>query len=1270
MGNPLKQIFDFRRTHTFVLCAGLTVFLPVPDLTAQTGQIAFTADDMFTKVSDAFSPPVSYSIQSDTGELRLLIKIGTFASDGHGPSLAVGLAGQKTLRLSDSDARISYGRFEADYAFSIPKSQLGISGTGPQALRFAFAVRWAGGPVGTLRLKEQFLQRHVALTADLSSNPQDWSEIDLHEQAELTAARQRRISINFKQPMDGKASIVIEDAHGNRIRNLLSGEPMSAGAHLVPWDGLDDQGNIVPPGAYHWRGVSHPGIRPTYLFSFYNHGNPPWRSAAPSSDWLADHTNPVAAASFDGRVYLAAPIAESGHAVVKVTTDGQPAGHVNFPTLVGLGKLFLLADNTGFYAVMEGMAQYEPFRDNPNGNWAIRRPLNILHWDLSEKPVPYNGQRGEKVVNENLFSGTGSHPALTDIPAANNLAGAAIVDRTIYISLATENRIAEIDAASGRETGSIPLQSPGLLAADGNDAIIAFSRNSLVRIILAPRRETPLFVPQLSEMPRVGDPEESLYGFVGQNPTGMAVDASHNIYLSDNGTDQNIKVFSREGSLLHSIGTKGGRPLVGRWEQNALYRPHGITIDNQNQLWVTETDTYPRRVSVWNAATGRFLRDYLGPSPYGAPEASFDPLDHTTWIGGGTLWKLNFEAKSATPVSELFHQTMPFQPQTKLMGQYWNFFHQGARTFLIGYGQGQSVYELQKDGSAKLWAFCGTLNAIAQFPRWTLPKAIAQLPDVQALLAANARQWHMNPTLKPFGTLNDKVSIEWRLLQNIAVLWVDRNGDGVGQADEFEVLPSGDSLYTPGWGTGSPTLDMNIPARIGGNFVMLHVYPDGFLASGAPDYSLKRALDSAIPLDFQPTNRIDGGQSIQDHFGREIFNDMPMRGVSKDGKTLWTFPNRWVGVGGSHDAPLPKRGEMQGVLYFLGSAPLDSESDVIVMNGNHGRFFVMTTDGMYLDEFFRDLRVSQVNDAYLIGGEPFGGYFGRGEDGKYYLQSGHTDYRIFEVDGLEQIKRSDGQITVSKEQAHDAQLKIEHLQVQSQETSTATVSSVPSEAGMPTDPDQWPGSWNSIQWGDPSQTFPFAQVKAVRSPVALHLAYKVNDPSPWRNTGDDWTVLFKTGDSVDFQFSTDPKADPDRNGPAPGDKRLLMAPFHQQPIAVLYSFREANATAPLAFSSPSRSEHVDRVTQLKDARISTVIGAGSYELRAVVPLSDLGLPGSGSDTDLRGDFGVIYGDADGTVDQLRFYWANKATGLVNDIPGEVTVTPRLWGRLHFETSTQ
>ena len=191
------------------------------------------------------------------------------------------------------------------------------------------------------------------------------------------------------------------------------------------------------------------------------------------------------------------------------------------------------------------------------------------------------------------------------------------------------------------------------------------------------------------------------------------------------------------------------------------------------------------------------------------------------------------------------------------------------------------------------------------------------------------------------------------------------------------------------------------------------------------------------------------------------------------------------------------------------------------------------------------------------------------------------------------------------------------------------------------------------------------QVKAVRADDRLHLAYRVKDPSPWLNHGTDWTLLFKSGDCVDFQFSTDPLAKPNRTEAAPGDKRLLIAPFKDSSIAVLYSYHEPGAKSSMSFSSPSRTEHIDVVKQLDSAEIKVVPGEGSYDLTVSVPLADLGLPAAGQAADLRGDFGVIYGDTAGSMDLLRSYWSNQATGLVNDVPGEASVEPRQWGNLKF-----
>lgn len=61
------------------------------------------------------------------------------------------------------------------------------------------------------------------------------------------------------------------------------------------------------------------------------------------------------------------------------------------------------------------------------------------------------------------------------------------------------------------------------------------------------------------------------------------------------------------------------------------------------------------------------------------------------------------------------------------------------------------------------------------------------------------------------------------------------------------------------------------------------------------------------------------------------------------------------------------------------------------------------------------------------------------------------------------------------------------------------------------------------------------------------------------------------------------------------------------------------------------------------------------------PLTTLGFtPVAGKEYKL--DLGVVYADAKGDNRAARVYWANKATGLVSDVPGEIMASPNLWGK--------
>jgi hypothetical protein len=482
----------------------------------------------------------------------------------------------------------------------------------------------------------------------------------------------------------------------------------------------------------------------------------------------------------------------------------------------------------------------------------------------------------------------------------------------------------------------------------------------------------------------------------------------------------------------------------------------------------------------------------------------------------------------------------------------------------------------------------------------------------------------------------------------MGVLWVDRNGDGAPQKDEFDFCGD-DIAYCDGaWGHLQQSLTFHVPTVVDGQVKLVGIKPRGFLANGVPDYpSLDEALAAATPVDLTPGYQRSGVATARDAAGRFLFNSAPeMNAYAADGTRLWTYPNQWSNVHGSHDAPLPEPGVMQGTLGILGVAPFDKDGDVFFMNGNHGRCFLLTTDGLYLDEAFVDVRVSYLKNEYRLGGEIFGGSFGRSNpDGKYYVQIGHGPYRIYELQGLGACRRlTGGALEVTGEQIAAAE----------QQTLRQAAETLPTrEATLP----------GRISW-DKDGKFR-VEVDLDRDATNLRLTYRVRDDSPWRNQGRDWTQLFATGDTVDLQFGADPNADPKRRGPGTGDKRLLIAPFEGKPIAVLYEHRKPGGENPVEFTSPWRAETVDNVARLSDVAITVNARPNGYELNASIPLQAIGLQLESGQT-YRCDFGATFGDADGTETNLRSYWSNQSTGLVDDIPGEIMLTPALWGRVRIE----
>ncbi len=193
-----------------------------------------------------------------------------------------------------------------------------------------------------------------------------------------------------------------------------------------------------------------------------------------------------------------------------------------------------------------------------------------------------------------------------------------------------------------------------------------------------------------------------------------------------------------------------------------------------------------------------------------------------------------------------------------------------------------------------------------------------------------------------------------------------------------------------------------------------------------------------------------------------------------------------------------------------------------------------------------------------------------------------------------------------------------------------------------------------------------AQAALAYDDTHLYAAFDVRDDSPMQNAGDDFALLFKTGDACEVFLATDPSADPQRTRPAPGDIRLLFSVMEGQPVCLLYEpvVREGER-APRVFSSPVSAEAFDRVVLLKEASVAVTRTAEGYVLEAAVPLAALGFaPEAGMLT--KGDTGVVFSDRAGSRNVLRVAYANPDTAIVNDIPTEARLEPGKWGIIEVE----
>ena len=133
-----------------------------------------------------------------------------------------------------------------------------------------------------------------------------------------------QVALPYQTKIAGSVSLGIYDQQGRLLRTLQSGKKQEAGPSAVAWDGKDDLGRDLPPGAYTLKGlVANLGWQ--YQLMMGNAGKPPYLNADGTGGWggVWGHVLDAVPDATGKYLYLLWKMEEGTPALIKVDPAGS-----------------------------------------------------------------------------------------------------------------------------------------------------------------------------------------------------------------------------------------------------------------------------------------------------------------------------------------------------------------------------------------------------------------------------------------------------------------------------------------------------------------------------------------------------------------------------------------------------------------------------------------------------------------------------------------------------------------------------------------------------------------------------------------------------------------------------------------------------------------------------------------------------------------------------------------------------------------------------------
>jgi len=672
----------------------------------------------------------------------------------------------------------------------------------------------------------------------------------------------------------------------------------------------------------------------------------------------------------------------------------------------------------------------------------------------------------------------------------------------------------------------------------------------------------------------------------------------------------------------------GGKQGVGaKWKPDAMMDVFRMAVDKNGSLWVVEMQYLQRRILQFNAADGKFVKEILGNTLYGGGGGGA-----INRYGGNTAWydrlefSLDWAAKKSAPRGLLAEQNIGDCIAVRPAGQ--KQVYLASTPAAMDPTQSHAVVYTYDEAT-------GTAKMVAAVGSAELFRPLRAGPVISKLEGATPGAYEF--------------------------VWSDTNGNGVVDADEVSFTKPERRMR----GVGRPD------SRLGFTGSGTHYQVARFLPNGVPVYERKPVAATPV-LALDNGNYFSLGASVE---GREgTWN----RVTDAQGNEVWSYPAH-NGISGL-DLQAFSPGNVAHQFAVIGHERAASADigEFFVVHSNSGEWNVWTADGLLCSQVFLHKfhpRASFIGPKTVAAGdkmpplttsqEHFHGFFARVEPaGNYYAIAGFDNMSIFEVRGIDRLKRFSQNITVTEKdlqrvQAWDSTRRQKEAQSQMRAFTVRQAQAAPAIDGERKD-GEWPGTVAISANTQFSMTFDASN---------LYLMWHQSLAWPtFKNDGSEWRRLFKTGAAADFQIGIDPAAPGNRKTPAKGDMRILIANVDDKPKVVLYQPVAPGAAAGEAWRTRTVAggeTTFDRVTDITAQVQSAVkVGTDKVVVEAAIPLSLLGwTPRAGQQ--LRMDCGFLT-TTDGHQVKQRMYWSNTSSTGTSDEAIEARLEPCLWGYLLVE----